>query len=144
MNKLSEKLAKHLENYTSDPSKRCRIDLDGGGSRCKYSGKTLGINTKGCFIGALLPSKDRIKIDEFFMDNNPSDVIQLIKSHKEIGVKLPKFIKDNRLLMTHLQQLHDNVRYWTSDGLNSKGKEFLLEVITHHMLNEKDFEKSLK
>lgn len=142
MNKLSEKLAKHLETYTSDPSKRCFASLDDG-PVCKYSGKTLGLKTKGCFIGALLPSKDRIKIDEYFGDTG-SDVIRLAKEYEEIGVKLPKFIKDNRLLMSHLQQLHDNVRYWTDNGLNSNGKEFLLEVIAHHKLNEKDFEKSLK
>ena len=66
MSKLSEKLGKHLETYTSNPSKRCYIEKVGLGAVCKYSGQTLGIKTKGCFIGALLPSKDRIKIDKFF------------------------------------------------------------------------------
>jgi hypothetical protein len=144
MNKLSEKLGKHLETYTSDPSKRCYIHNVGEGSICRYSGKSIGINTKGCFIGALLPSKDRIKIDEYFGKYHPSDVFTLIKEHEKIGIKLPKFIKDNRLLMLHLQQLHDNPRYWTGYGLSSNGKGFLEEIINHHELNEKDFEKSLK
>ena len=57
--KLSKKLADNLKYFTDNPEKRC-YDASG----CFYSGKTIGKNTKGCFVGAFLPARLRLEIDE--------------------------------------------------------------------------------
>ena len=115
MKTLSKKLAENLAYYTKDVSKRC-VDVK---HNCRYSGKSLGINTKGCFVGALLPPKLRLQLDS----NGNMDVkgIVNIAFESEGKLVLPKIITENTEIMTGFQRLHDDNNLWNSSGLNETG-----------------------
>lgn len=115
MKTLSEKLADNLLYYTSNPKRRCR-----NSDACKYHGKTLGIKTKGCFVGALLPAKTRAWADEV-LENVSSCVGELIKVAEQHNVSIPNIVKDNTKMMQEFQSLHDFNDNWTDNGLSHLG-----------------------
>ena len=133
---LSEKLAENLEYFISKSSRRC-ISPNG---LCKYHGKTLGIKTKGCFIGALLPAKTREILD---IEHENEDIIDIIK-FKKPTFKLPKMITQNQSLMRTFQELHDDNIYWDKRGLSTYGVNELKSIIRNYNLDEEPFNKLLK
>lgn len=137
MKTLSEKLAKNLEYYTNDPTKRCRKE-----GECKYLGETLGLKTKGCFVGSLLPYQTRKLVDEYIV----GDVETLVEREKELDYKLPKIITENVNLMGRFQNLHDMDQYWDEYGLTDEGKRYLQKRILYNYdeLDEEDFLQFLK
>ncbi len=137
---LSKFLAINLAYYIKDVKKRC-VD----GYKCAYSGETIGINTEGCFIGRMLPSKDRIKADKYFeIDGDASSVKELIEDETKIGIELPNVIKQNQGIMRRFQSLHDININWNSDtGLSELGKIELKDIIVKFDLIENDFKKFL-
>ena len=134
--KLSIKLAKNLEYYVNDPNKRC-VNRSG---ECTYSGKMLGLKTKGCFVGSLMPAKTRLSIDKNIGLGGVDTVIQ---KSDVFGIKIPKFIKDHSNVMTSFQSLHDNSFYWEDGGLSKLGVSILKVIINKHSLNEDPFKKFL-
>jgi hypothetical protein len=128
---LSEKLAKNLKYFTSNPKKRCSKDYN-----CKYSGKTLGIKTKGCFVGALMTPKQR----EWADINHIGGVYILIKRSKLFDFKLPNIITENEKIMSDFQSLHDKTVNWDENGLNDNGLTTLKAIIRDHNLDPKPFE----
>lgn len=135
MKTLSQKLAKNLEYFTSDTKKRCT-----DGNLCKYWGGTLGIKTKGCFVGVLLPLKTRKWADS----RSGMSVSSLINNAKLANIPLPKIITKNVMLMQEFQTFHDSSEYWSKNGLTKIGNSRLKIIIGEYSeLNEKDFAKSL-
>lgn len=131
---LSQKLAENLAYFVNNPKKRCVV-----GYECRYSGTTLNLKTKGCFVGALLAPKDRLLADagEFGTSN------QLILNGPKAGIKLPKIVSENQSLMKTFQMFHDNEINWSKSGLTDIGKNKLKEIIHGYGLDEKYFEKFL-
>ena len=137
---ISKTLADNLEFYVNDPSKRC---IEGG--KCMYSGKTLGLDTPGCFVGKLLP----LEIREY-LDSGNDVIAWSLNTFNKVESKfsnLPKiFTKDNVLLITYFQQLHDTNSHWDKEGLSLKGKLFLNRILGNFkdVLIKSDFKKFLK
>jgi hypothetical protein len=131
---LSEQLADNLAYYVNDPKKRCVNDTS-----CYYSGETAKKDSEGCFVGRLLSAKDRLKADE----NCVGSVGSLIIQAKDFGIKLPKVIKENRLLMIEFQGFHDDKDNWSETGLSNQGKAILIDIIKRYNLEVKYFEKFL-
>jgi len=134
---LSEQMADNLAYYVNDPKKRCANDND-----CYYSGKTINKKTQGCFVGRLLTPEDRLKADSG-LESGSSGVSSLIANSGELGIKIPKVIKDNERLMNRFQKLHDCNEFWTETGLSDEGKTTLYMIIDDFGLEEKFFEKFL-
>jgi hypothetical protein len=130
---LSEQLADNLAYYVNNTDKRCRTDH----GKCSYSGKTIGKNTVGCFVGRLMKPKDRIKADEFGFGS----VDNLIEDAPSHGIKLPKIIATNKDLMGRFQSLHDSSEYWNERGLNTYGKSELRSIILKFELDVQYFAK---
>lgn len=132
---LSQKLADNLDYFVSNPKRRCFLGVYG----CKYHGETLGIKTKGCFIGALLPVATRRMLDE----NKVTNIFNVIEYCKENNIKLPKMITDNRNLMSYFQLLHDANHFWNENGLSNEGISELNFIINEYNLDREPFEKFL-
>ena len=132
---LSKALADNLAYYVNNTDKRCRTDH----GRCSYSGKTIGKNTVGCFVGRLMKPKDRIKADEFGFGS----VDNLIEEAPSHGIKLPKIIATNKDLMGSFQRFHDSSENWDERGLNTYGKSELRSIILKFELDVQYFEKFL-
>lgn len=132
---LSEQLADNLAYYVNDPNKRCKNDM----GKCSYSGKTIGKNTMGCFVGRLMKPIDRKKADEKLIGS----VVPLIQDAKNCGIKLPNIIADNGNLMQDFQALHDDDTYWTKEGFTERGKKWLNTILEIHGLERKYFAKFL-
>jgi hypothetical protein len=128
---LSQKLVDNLYYFTSNTKKRCITDED-----CRYHGKSLHLNTKGCFVGALLPPKVR----EYLDDNSYGSVSDIIGDVPEM---LPKIIKDNEGLMCRFQYLHDINDNWDANGLTERGVYVLENIIREYKLDEEPFKKCL-
>lgn len=135
MKTLSEKLAENLKYYTDNPKKRCKKN-----GKCKYSGQSLRIKTKGCFVGKLMNPKDRKEADE----RNINDVYHLIFIAPEFGIKLPEIIKCNGRIMSHFQELHDDDDSWNNKGLSISGKARLKHIIKANNLDIKPFNQFFK
>lgn len=106
--------------YSKKVSRRCTTKTDGI-KKCKYSGKTLGIKTKGCAIGRLLKSKLRDFLDIEYKDKSStvSDVFE----------DLPKSIKEyGESFLTMLQDLHDDDKNWSNEGLTGTGLKRYREI----------------
>ena len=132
---LSEKLAENLEYFISKPRRRC---IKNG--ICKYHGKTLGIKTKGCFIGALLPVKSREILD---IEHKDEDIISILQ-YKTLNIKMPKIITQNPSLMRKFQQLHDDNFNWGKVGLSIYGENELKNIIENYNLDKEPFNKLIK
>ena len=133
---LSKKLAENL-GYFVGADKRCRTD-----EGCFYSGKTINKDTKGCFIGALLPQKTRDWADNLNQSDG-SSVDVLIILAESCDIKLPKIITENRILMGQFQELHDSCSNWSDNVLSSDGKRMLKGIIKNNDLDREPFEKFL-
>ena len=118
METLSKQIASMVKFYTNDPSKRC-MDKEG---RCKYSGKTLGLDTPGCMVGYLMPEELREEIDRL----RGTGILQVVDY---VYVKLPDIIVNNKFLMADLQFLHDRSAFWTETGLSFDGEVWLRYII---------------
>jgi hypothetical protein len=129
---LSQKLAENLAYFVNDPKKRCAV-----GGECKYSGVTLNLKTKGCFVGSLLAPKDRLLADA----GGLSTSYELITNGPKLGIKLPKIVSENQQLMKKFQMLHDDDNYWRKTGLSDEGKDELKRIIALHDLEKKYFDK---
>jgi len=130
---LSKALADNLAYYVNNTDKRCITDR----GKCSYSGKTIGKNTVGCFVGRLMKPKDRIKADECLCGS----VGNLIEDAPSHGIKLPKIIIDNEVLMGIFQRFHDSSEYWNERGLNADGKSELRSIILKFELDVQYFAK---
>lgn len=130
--KLSKKLADNLLYYHNNPEKRCH---DSEMGTCRYSGKTFGLDTPGCFIGRLLPAKNRELLDK--MDFGSFQDVEI--SGGRVIKNFPKYMLDNVDLMTKFQSLHDNPNNWSIIGLNEDGKDKLKSIIKQFNLVEEDF-----
>lgn len=130
---LSQKMAENLLYYTSNPKKRC---VDGG--VCKYHGETLGIKTKGCFVGALMSSEQRKWADKNLKEG-ASGIMSLKSKAQREGYTLPKIITENVTIMTSFQGLHDCNDYWTEEGLTPSGVSNLDSIIRRFAFNRNDF-----
>jgi hypothetical protein len=91
---ISYYINKGFAYYQDNPKRRCCLN-----GRCKYSGKTLNIKSKGCFIGQWLEPAERIKADKLsigdiyeLLENNDKDYIDYKKENK---IKIPLWIKKN-------------------------------------------------
>lgn len=133
---LSKLLSDNLAYYVANPDgKRCiNVNLE-----CRYSGKSIGKNTMGCFVGRLLPSKMRLVIDN---NETTISVDSLVNTNK---YNLPKYMVDNPYMMKQFQILHDENSYWTSTGLSDFGKIELSNILKTYkdILDEKYFQKFL-
>lgn len=135
LDKLSKKLAKGLEYYTSKPERRSVA-----GTHCFYDGsKKRGVRTKGCFVGQFLTPENRKKADECGAFNSPN-LIELMRAEPEL---LPKWIRDNSEIVRRFQLLHDGSSYWNEEGLSPEGGALLLDIIIDGDLDKRDFDKSL-
>jgi len=141
--KLSQKLADNLAFFIRDPSKRCVLNESIYQVKCKYSGKTLGLKTPGCFIGRLIPSASiRLELDNLDI----GDVTELISAAgTKIKGYIPKIILNNRLIMLRFQGLHDADSNWSDTGLSPKGKRELESILNRYdkKLNRTPFRKFL-
>lgn len=117
---LIKKMNEAIDYFVADTSRRC---TDVG--MCRYSGKTLGLKTKGCMIGCLLPAKDRIALD----NGSCTDFSTIVKERPDL---FPKYMKDNTLLWDSLQCLHDVHVNWTKEGLSNIGKDLLKSICKKH------------
>jgi len=137
---ISKKLADNLAYFVNNTSKRCKITNEKNGvDSCQYSGKTLGLKTKGCFVGAMLPAPLRISIDEKFPDG--IDIQSVLGKKYE---KIPAWMYKHPGLLGYFQCLHDIDTYWNKDsGLSNSGKDQLKHIISKYNLNIKDFKKFL-
>jgi hypothetical protein len=131
---LSQKLADNLAYYVADPAKRRCSD----GKQCRYSGKTIGKKTVGCFVGRFMSAKDRI-----IADANIISLRSLIEKSKSLGIKLPKIIRENEPIIYSFQVLHDSADNWGERGLSRIGKYELKRIIETHSLEEKFFDEFL-
>ena len=138
MKTLSKKLAENLAYFTKDVSKRCIDDRH----NCRYSGKSLGIKTKGCFVGALLPQKLRLQLDRYG-NNGVNDIVDLA-FESEGELVLPKIITENKGIMTGFQKIHDDNSLWNSSGLNENGVKLLIALVNKFDdLDMEDFKEFL-
>ena len=131
---ISELLATKLQVYVNNPAKRCKFN-----NSCKYSGKTLGIDTEGCLIGSLLSEEDRLKADMC----NIGGVDELMEMSGKLGINLPDWFKYNDHLLTYFQGLHDADYHWSETGLSNKGKTRLDYLIEKFKLVEEPFKEML-
>ena len=129
--KLSIKIASAIEYYHKDVTKRCTNE---GGS-CYYSGKTLGLKTKGCLIGQLLPTKTRELLDKDYKEKNVCVI------NRDAPQLLPQYIRDNIVLFRAFQGLHDGDWCWNEQGLSQEGKELLTSIIKDYDLDREIFIK---
>jgi hypothetical protein len=132
---LSQTLADNLAYYVNDTNKR---NVTNGGV-CTYSGKTLGIDTDGCFVGRMLSEKNRLRAD----NNNIGTVQALVTCGSKYNITVPQIISDNILLFQCFQGLHDAHFYWGKNSLSERGKKRLSEIIVEHKLSQEDFQKFL-
>lgn len=134
---LSIKIAETLTYFTDNLKRRCVLD-----GKCRYHGETLGLKTKGCFIGALLPVKTRRQLD-----NVPADSIKGILDCQENGhyghIQIPKYIKDNIYLFQKLQEIHDENVFWDETGLSDRGVQLIETIISVFKLHKKPFKHLL-
>lgn len=133
MKAMSKRLAKEVIFFHKNPKKRC---ISEGG--CRYNGATLGLNTKGCLIGRMLPLKVREQLDELA----PMSVSRIW----ETGIEgVPKFIMDegNSRILDDFQGLHDYSHNWDNNGLSSRGIQRLNSLIHEYSLIREDFEEVL-
>lgn len=131
---LSQQIAENLSYYIGK-NNRCTKD-----GKCKYSGKTLGLKTQGCFVGRLLKPKERVKADLLSV----SVVHHLVRKREEYNITVPEIIVNNVALMQQFQQLHDKGEYWDKYVLSDDGKDFLTRLIQMYSLDKNDFEFALK
>lgn len=124
---LSERLADNLKYYIDNTNRRC-VDRHGDS---RYHGKTLGKNTKGCFVGSLLPAKTREWADNT-LGQEESGVNKLLDVAKKEGVSIPRIIKNNRHIMEFFQHLHDSNTHWTRSGLSLSGVDYLAYIIAYN------------
>ncbi len=132
MKTLSKQLAENLKYYTDNPNKRCISEMG-----CKYSGKTLNLETDGCFVGRLFTEETRDKLDA--LDDEGMSVGELISVCNNRGIEVPNIISDNIVLMAALQQLHDGDWHWNKNGLSDYGVNNLKNIITDRGLDINDF-----
>lgn len=130
---LSEKVAEKLMYYVTKPTRRC-VAKNGS---CRYSGKTLGINTVGCMVGSFMPPALRRQIDKDDIEVRKSSSVDSLVNNN--NYKLPEIIKNNSKLMGDLQGLHDENYHWNSNGLTEEGKNRLLKIINFHNLDTEPF-----
>lgn len=126
---LEDKILEALNFYVNDPSKRCT-----NGFFCKYSGKSLGIDTPGCIVGYFLPEETRKNWDKKQGFN-----ISCWTCIDEI-LPPPAFIQENLYLFSKLQIFHDDHNYWSENSLNKKGKIMLEKIIEEFKFNKTKFE----
>ena len=127
--KLSIKIAKELSFFNSNPSKRCVDD-----SKCRYSGESLGLKTKGCLIGRLIPKQVRLDADK-------KESMGLPRLIEEFGSRVPKYIRDNEDLFSVAQRIHDGECRWNENGLSEAGVDSVKSMIKTYNLNEDVFKE---
>lgn len=125
MKDITYYINKGFAYYQENPKRRCTKN-----GTCKYSGETLGIKSKGCFIGQWLKPSERIKADELCV----TDVNDLLSNYDEIEV--PKWMKYTNIdLLGDLQTLHDDTSanlYWNENGLTEVGKTRLVYICKNY------------
>lgn len=141
----SQILADNLRYYTNDVSKRC---VESG--TCLYWGKTLDLDTDGCFVGRLMTPEQRQKVDEFngrvmrggsHFATVMEDEFLIFGHENEFSDLLRKNVK----LMMRFQYLHDNREFWNDEkGLSVLGQFELKKIIRDYsILDKKDFAEFL-
>jgi hypothetical protein len=128
---LSKKLSKELTYFVENPNKRCR-DIRGN---CRYSGKTLGLDTEGCLIGRMMSEDVRVRADRDGVDG----IDDLLEYLDEKGLDV-EFLRDKNVdVLRDFQDLHDNSSYWEESGLSDRGRERLRDYIYNGSLDISDF-----
>lgn len=116
-----------IKYYSEDVSRRC---VDNG--NCKYSGKSLNMNSDGCAIGRWLDEELKLELDA--LGTVPVQ-------NEKVFDKLPKWMQGmGRCFLHDVQDLHDIDNYWNESGLSQFGKEKVNEMIEHYTLNIPKYE----
>lgn len=152
---ISERIAKELQFFINNPLKRCRNQ---GGHMCTYSGVTVGVKTKGCLVGRMLPAHTRVALDKKYPKGaSAQTIIDTELSNRRRAKTDPRF-KDLRVngfpkwmlneemgeLLASVQTLHDSDRYWDENGFNNEGRASVKRKIENYGLDPKAFEDILK
>lgn len=132
---LSVLLAEKLAVYASDPSKRCKTKTG-----CRYSGKTLNLDTEGCLVGALLSEEDRLRADQAGI----GDVHDLIMSAQSRKINIPKWFPVYADILDAFQGFHDIDVNWDIKGLSPYGQGNLKKIIERNLLDKTPFLPFLK
>jgi len=138
MTTLSKKLAKELMYFHNYPHKRCTSE----NYNCAYDGESIGLKTKGCLIGRMLPKETRQQADI----DKIGDIDSLIDYLEEnTHLKAPKIIcRENEGVLTAFQLLHDSNDSWDENGISEMGLARLESAFRNYpVLNREDFKEIL-
>ena len=137
---LSKKIARTIEYYNKDTTRRC-INEHGG---CRYNGASAGkMNTKGCAVGMNLPLATRKYLDEN-RNKHSSDITHIVLNRSMYKVNIPNFIVDHVDLWQSVQCLHDDNTSWSKEGLSDKGRKDVERIIREHNLEPSYFSELLQ
>lgn len=137
---VTKELVDKLAIFVKTPSKRCvRTIGESDVLNCKYSGKTLGLDTEGCIIGLFLSEEDRLKADQVDIDG-VYDLVDMARKH---NITIPTWFREYECLLVDFQCLHDEDINWKKTGLSAHGKRELNHIITDHKLDGDLFKQFL-
>lgn len=120
-----------IKYYGENPKERRCVNGTGG---CKYSPINAGKPfSKGCGIGRFLKPKVQI-----LFDKEMNTFINNILDKPEYATMVPIWMqKMNVDFLTLIQLLHDNVEYWSTNGLTAVGVERVNAIIKQFELKMK-------